>query len=96
MILILPNLKILHLYVPLNRVAAAFISSPIFKDNQLIGVLAFQLSIDKINQIMQESTGMGETGETLLVGGDDFLLRSNSRFFDSETILRRKTETEAI
>ncbi|MEK7991300.1 MAG: response regulator [Thiotrichaceae bacterium] len=82
-------------YAPSNYTAAAFVTSPIFSENKLIGVLAFQLPINRINEIMQESTGMGKTGETLLVSGDDFLLRSDSRFFDSETILRKKIETKA-
>ncbi|MCV6638080.1 response regulator [Candidatus Albibeggiatoa sp. nov. NOAA] len=82
-------------YAPSNHVAAAFVTSPIFSNSKLIGVLAFQLSIDSINNLMQESTGMGETGETLLVSGDDYLLRSNSRFFSNETILRKKIESTA-
>lgn len=62
---------------------AAFIAAPI-KDSKsgYVGVLALQISISKVNEIMQERTGLGETGETYLVG-PDYLMRSDS-FIDSE------------
>jgi class 3 adenylate cyclase len=63
---------------------AAFIASPIFDDSKLIGVLAFQLSIDEINRIMTSEqnwsqNGLGKTGETYLVG-PGYGMRSTSRF----------------
>lgn len=64
-------------YAPSNNEPAAFIGAPIKKDGRLIGVAALQLSIDDINKIMQERTGMGKTGEVYLVGPDK-LMRSDS------------------
>jgi len=62
---------------------AAFISKEIRDENNTrIGVLVYQLSLDSINAIMQERSGMGETGETYLVG-EDKLMRSDS-FLDPE------------
>ena len=63
---------------------AAFVASPIFDSSKLIGILAFQLSIDEINGIMTSDrnwsqSGFGETGETYLVG-PDYGMRSGSRF----------------
>ena len=63
---------------------AAFVASPIFDNSQLIGILAFQLSIDKIDRIMTSDrnwsqNGLGKTGETYLVG-PDYGMRSTSRF----------------
>ncbi len=57
---------------------AAFVSGPVkdINGNQ-IGVLAYQISINSINKIMQERSGMGKTGETYLVGPDK-LMRSDS------------------
>ncbi len=62
----------------------AFIGSPIFKGANLIGVLLLQLPVDEINRIMTgnfqwEEDGLGQTGETILVGSD-YLMRSQSRF----------------
>ncbi|MBE0363243.1 methyl-accepting chemotaxis protein [Pseudoalteromonas ulvae UL12] len=64
-------------YAPSNDEPAAFIGLPVYKQGQLQMVLALQLSIDKINAVMQQREGMGETGETYLVG-DDLLMRSDS------------------
>ena len=62
---------------------AAFVSGPLTnQDGEQIGVLAYQLSLDAINEIMQERSGMGETGETYLVGPDK-LMRSDS-YLDPE------------
>ena len=64
-------------YAPSNDEPASFIGLPVYKQGQLHMVLALQLSIDKINAVMQQREGMGETGETYLVG-DDLLMRSDS------------------
>lgn len=71
-------------YAPHDNEPAAFAGAPIYDaNNTLIGVLAVQLSIDKINEIMHERTGLGETGETYLVGSDK-LMRSDS-YLDPQT-----------
>jgi len=63
-------------YAPSNGEPAAFIALPVTLGNQS-HVLALQLSIEKINNIMQQRDGMGDTGETYLVGSD-LRMRSNS------------------
>jgi serine phosphatase RsbU (regulator of sigma subunit)/anti-sigma regulatory factor (Ser/Thr protein kinase) len=77
-------------YHPSYNAPAAFIASPIFDGDQQIGVLAFQMPIDRINLIMTNDqswseVGLGESGETYIVA-DDFRLRNQSRFLieDSE------------
>ncbi|MEM9625708.1 MAG: methyl-accepting chemotaxis protein [Pseudomonadota bacterium] len=83
-------------YGPSFGAPASFISRPILdKDGSFIGALAFQMPIDHINGLMQEAHGLGETGETFLVG-DDFLMRSDSRFSEESTILSRRIETEPV
>ena len=75
---------------------AAFIGSPVFNDNgELIAVIALQFSTQRINEIMQEKTGLGKTGETYLVG-DDYLMRSDSRFETQSTLLKKKIETSSV
>ena len=71
-------------YVPSYNAPASFISSPVFKGEQLLGVLIFQMPVDRINDVMThnkhwKSSGLGDTGQTYLVGGD-FNMRSDSRF----------------
>jgi methyl-accepting chemotaxis protein len=83
-------------YNPLNNKAAIFIGTPVFNEaGNLSAVLAMQLNIDQINQIMQEKTGMGNSGETYLVG-NDFLMRSDSRLNDNPTLLQQLVKTEAV
>ena len=71
------------LYRPSYGAPAAFMGAPVFFRDELVGILAVQLSIDKINNIMNYggewvANGLGQTGETLLAG-EDYLLRSEPR-----------------
>ncbi|MBT8007343.1 MAG: HAMP domain-containing protein [Gammaproteobacteria bacterium] len=73
-------------YAPSNGEPAAFIAAPLVSGDESMGadvemVVALQLSLDAINGIMAERSGMGETGETYLVG-QDLLMRSDS-YLDS-------------
>jgi methyl-accepting chemotaxis protein len=72
-------------YAPSNDAPAAFVAAPVEHNGEQVGVLAFQMPIDQISAILQDSTGLGETGETYLVGSD-LLMRSQSRFSDDNTI----------
>ena len=69
-------------YFPSYEAPAGFVASPIFSEGRKIGVLMFQFPIDNLKRIMQERAGMGESGETYLVGRD-LLMRSDS-FLDPE------------
>jgi len=71
-------------YAPSYEAAASFIASPIYDDNERIGVLIFQMPISRINNIMTsgkkwKDIGLGASGETYLIG-QDFKARSKSRF----------------
>lgn len=72
-------------YLPSYNSAAAFISAPIYDMDTLMGVLVFQIPINRISNIMTnnrqwQKVGLGQTGETYLVG-EDFTLRSENRLF---------------
>ncbi|MBW2330704.1 MAG: response regulator [Deltaproteobacteria bacterium] len=83
---------------------AAFIGSPIISHIQRagleagerIGVLIIRISVDQINAIMQRKEGLGDTGETYLVGSDLFM-RSDSRFLKESAILSvKKVDTVTV
>jgi anti-anti-sigma regulatory factor/HAMP domain-containing protein len=81
-------------YHPSYNAEASFIASPIFDDKDMVGVLVFQMPVDRINDIMtsqQEwaNVGLGQTGETYIVA-DDYTIRNQSRFLieDRENYLR--------
>ncbi len=83
-------------YAPSNNLPAAFIAHPVSNDsNEVIGVLALQLSDHAINNIMTKTEGLGETGETYLVGKDS-LMRSDSRFSDEKMIGVQEVDTHSV
>lgn len=83
-------------YAPSLDEPASFIASPVLDETGvLIGVIALQMPIGHINDIMQVNIGMGESGETYIVG-DDLLMRSDSRFSDTSTILKTRVDTETV
>jgi len=74
---------------------SSFMAAPIVDGAWLLGVLVLQVPIGEIDRVMTDnrnwrSRGLGETGETYLVGPDG-RLRSNSRFFleDPESYIGR-------
>ncbi|WP_434359756.1 methyl-accepting chemotaxis protein [Parasalinivibrio latis] len=75
-------------YYPSYRAQASFIAAPVYKLGKYIGVLAFQMPVDRLNSTMTNngewiSTGLGETGEMFLVG-PDMKMRSQSRFLEED------------
>ena len=83
-------------YAPSDNAPAAFIAAPVLgADGKFLGVVAFQMPISRINAVMQSKVGLGETGETYIVG-TDFLMRSDSRFSKESTLLKTKVETATV
>jgi len=58
------------------------ISTPIVYEGVTKAVLVQRLNLSKINKIMTENSGLGETGETYLVNNINLML-TNSRFFEN-------------
>jgi methyl-accepting chemotaxis protein len=86
----------LQRYAPSDNAPAIFAASTLRDEaGQTIGVLALQLPSDTIANIMQFTEGMGESGETYLVGSD-LLMRSNSRFAEQSTILATTVATATV
>ncbi len=81
-------------YEPSHGAPASFFSSPVLADDgEFLGVVAFQIPAERIDEILQVTAGMGETGETYAVGSD-LLMRSDSRFQETSTILQTRVDTE--
>lgn len=64
-------------YQPSYEAPASFIATPIWDGNKKVAILAFQMPLNIINEIMSERAGLGKTGETYLVG-KDLKLRSDA------------------
>ena len=64
-------------YEPSNNDPAAFIAQPLMHNGKAEMVIALQIPSEPINNIMLKRSGLGETGETYLVGSDK-LMRSDA------------------
>ena len=65
------------LYLPSYNAPASFASAPIFSGGEVAGVLIFQMPLEPVNEIMQESSGLGELGQSYIVGSD-YRVRSDA------------------
>lgn len=72
-----PQLTDMKLYAPSRNVPAQFVAARVSTPGGPAGVLVLQISIDSIDAVMDNRSGMGRTGETYLVGRDR-RLRSDS------------------
>ncbi|MEE4273912.1 MAG: response regulator [Thermoanaerobaculales bacterium] len=89
-------------YAPSYGEPSSFMAFPIVDGAWLLGVLVLQMPIDEIDRVMTDNRnwrkrGLGDTGETYLVGRDG-RLRSNSRFFleDPETYVGKLAQSGAF
>ncbi len=80
-------------YAPSAEAPALFIATSLAGDTG--GVMALQLPMDSLLEIMGYSGGMGDTGETYLVG-QDHLMRSDSRFMATSTVLVQAVDTDTV
>ena len=83
-------------YGPSAGAPAMFLATALHDEtDQFIGVLALQLPTDTILGIMAYTSGMGETGETYLVG-QDLMMRSDSRFSFESTVLLQHVDSPTV
>ncbi|CAK8718440.1 Methyl-accepting chemotaxis protein [Candidatus Electrothrix gigas] len=67
-------------YAPSKNEPAAFFAAPVLDaTGELVMIVATQLPDTQVQAVLNETTGLGNTGETFLVGFEDFIPRSSSR-----------------
>ena len=85
-------------YEPSYGVPASFISTPVFDNKgRKIGVLVFQMPIDKINYVMQQSKGEVGSSQHLIIGEDETF--RNNPYKDKENgdvILKETVDTNEV
>ena len=83
---------------------AAFAATPIRGDTSRgmttekgapIGYLVLQLSGQRLDAVMSQNVGMGETGDIVAVGSDG-LLRSDSRLLPGSQVLNKRLDNAAV
>jgi methyl-accepting chemotaxis protein len=75
-------------YQAASGLPASFFAKPVFNaQGRKIGVLAIQLPSERLDAVVGDRTGLGETGEVIIAGSDG-LLRSDSTFTpDSDALV---------
>ena len=83
-------------YAPSHGAPASFISTPIHNDAGLqVGVLVFQMPIDRLNGVMGNENGLMETGDAYAIGGDA-LVRTQPRFVEDGAILSQAISADLV
>lgn len=83
-------------YAPSAGAPASFMATKInSEDGRELGVMAIQMPVGLINELLADRTGLGETGETILVG-EDGLLRVTSHFIEGDNILETSFDKSVI
>ncbi len=57
-------------YAPSGNRAAAFLTTPMLQNGSVIGALALQMDISKLDAVVSDRVGLGNTGETVLAQQD--------------------------
>ena len=57
-------------YGPSNNIPASFIAAPVYDQGLQAGVLAYQMPIGRISEVLARTKGLGESGHVYLVGQD--------------------------
>jgi methyl-accepting chemotaxis protein len=83
-------------YAPSAGDPAAFLASQVIDESKkVIGIYAVQIPLDKFNEVLSHSQGLGETGQSYLIG-EDMLMRNQARLSEANTMLTTKVENAAV
>ncbi len=74
-------------YAPSLGAPAAFIATPVIDNSgSKLGVLAIQLNVGRVSEMMANTTGLGRTGETVLLNGNGFFITDSEKTAQKETL----------
>ncbi len=82
-------------YGPSADAPAAFIGKAVVRNGQAIGALVLQMPSDTIAKIMGNTTGLGASGETVLLRKDGYLI-SDSQKIDGDDTLKVKMSSDMV
>ncbi len=78
-----------------NKQVLLFYYVPILENTDVVGIVLVQENFEKVEKILRETTGMGTSGESYIVG-HDYTMRSSSRFFPDSLPSRISVRTDAV
>lgn len=74
------------LYSPGGHEPSAFIAKPIKLGADPIGTVVLRLSLQQLNAILTNRTGLGETGETILVRRDGLMVNDSAKTTEIDSL----------
>jgi serine phosphatase RsbU (regulator of sigma subunit) len=78
-------------YPPSGHEPTAFIAAPVIQKGKLLGIFAVQLGTKEINQLAQNFTGLGKTGEIIIASAiDEHALFLTPTRYDPQAAFKRK------
>jgi len=81
-------------YKPSYNIISGFFIKPIINnEGKVTGLLALQVTMNIINEMIQQEAGYGKTGDAFIIG-DDLYLRSATRFGNESEILKRQIKND--
>ena len=78
-----------------GQIQAACLATAVFIEGRAEAVLMELVPVDELNHVMQMRPGLGQTGETYVVG-DDRVMLTQSRFQESSTSADPRVDTLAV
>ncbi len=78
---------------PQSGAPSQFLISPVVAEDELVVMLLLELPLTPMNTLMQARQGLGENGETFLVGADGLLRSDSARFAEQSVISTQSSKT---
>lgn len=88
-------------FMPAYEAPAAFLASPVYSFDKLVGVLIFQIDRKSVDDVMNyqanwQSVGLGETGEVYIVGPDGTLHTDTRLRVENPDAFQQKVSTLSL
>ena len=82
-------------YAPNGGAPTAFLTQPVMQNGEVSVVAVLEVPLDLINAFMTGREGLGETGETYLVGGDRLMRSDSVRDPEAHSVAKSFADPEA-
>lgn len=79
-------------YLPVDNAQMIFVAFPVSDGDSLLGVLVGRVDVRCVTRLLDDSVGLGASGEAYLVGPDQ-VTRGSSRTSDSPVVMRNLIDT---
>ena len=82
-------------YAAMGNIPAAFVGHSLNSETGIVGVVIVRMPSGKIAEIMSNTSGLGETGETVLLNADGYMINDSAKTSEVDT-LNVKFDTDLL